>query len=470
MILRSDRLSVGDEMVKKPFLFLLVLCLMLSLSVSFPGKAFCREPEAGKKTATKPARSKPKPERPAHEKSPAGDANRGKVPASDSSPGQVDASAAILMEVSTGTIIFEQNPDELIEPASFTKVLSLYLVYEALQRGTIHMQDDVYISDSAWRTKGSKMFVGVGTRVPLEELLKGIAVVSGNDACIAVAEHLSGSVEAFVDNMNRKAKQLGMNHSRFLNPHGLPADGQITTVRDMATLSTAYIRQFPDALRFHSLREFTFNNITQHNRNHLLNKDPTVDGLKTGFVGAAGYHLAATAQREGMRLLAVVMGAQNPRIREREAMKLLNFGFRHDTLVQPFPEGQPVTTVKIWKGEKNEIGLYPTEQAAFVIPRTQKNLLRWEVHPAEDITAPVQANQPLGEVVFYVSDQARKTISLVSSEDVDQAGWFKRTWQTLLQIHKLDWRWFAGISGGIALLIVISLFVSNRRNSFRKSR
>jgi serine-type D-Ala-D-Ala carboxypeptidase (penicillin-binding protein 5/6) len=457
-------------MSKKPLSCFVVLLLLLVLSISFPANAIGAEPGAGKKTTAKPGRGKAKSERPASEKAGAGDTAQGKGMSSDSSPGQVNARAAVLMEVSTGTILFQQNPDEVIEPASFTKVLSLYLIYEALQRGNIQIQDDVYISDQAWRTKGSKMFVGVGTRVPLEELLKGIAVVSGNDACVAAAEHLSGSVEAFVDNMNRKAKQLGMDHSHFLNPHGLPADGQITTARDMAILSAAYIRQFPDALRFHSMREYTYNNITQHNRNHLLNKDPAVDGLKTGFIAASGYHLAATAQREGMRLLAVVMGAETPRIREREAMKLLNFGFRYYTMVQPFPQGQPVTTIQVWKSEKDEIALYPTELVAFVIPRAQKNLLRWDIHTDTDIAAPIAINQPLGDVVFYVSDQPKKSVTLVSLEDIGRAGWFKRAWQTLLQIHRVDWRWFAGIAGGISLLILVFILVSNRSYAFKRSR
>jgi len=166
----------------------------------------------------------------------------------------------------------------------------------------------------------------------------------------------------------------------------------------------------------------------------------------------------------------VVMGAETPRIRERETMKLLNFGFRYYTMVHPFPDGQPVTTIKIWKGEKDEIGLYPAEMAAFVIPRTEKNQLRWEVHTTKDVTAPVKISEALGEVVFYVSDQPKRTIALVSQEDVNQAGWFKRTWQTLLQIHTLDWRWFAGITGGIALLLVVFFLISNRRQSFRRSR
>lgn len=456
-------------MPKKALLGMVFLIVLVFL-LGFPGGGYSVEPGAGKKPAAKPGQGRTKPSRPATERATPADAAQPKGASSDSSPGQTNARAAILMEVSTGTTLYEQNADELIEPASFTKVLSLYLLFEAIQRDNIKLQDEVYVSDAAWRTKGSKMFVGVGTRVPLDEIIRGIAVVSGNDACVAAAEHLSGSVEAFVENMNRKAKQLGMNHSRFMNPHGLPAEGQITTARDMATLAVAYIRRFPDALRYHSLREYTYNNITQHNRNHLLNKDPSVDGLKTGFVDAAGYHLAATAQREGMRLLAVVMGAQTPRIREREAMKLLNFGFHYYTLVQPFPEGQPVTTIQLWKAEKDEIGLFPTEKAAFIIPRTQKNQLRWEIHTASDVSAPIKINQALGEMVFYVSDQPKRTVDLISQEDVPEAGWFKRAWQTLLQIHKVDWRWFAGISGGIALLLGISYLVSNRRNLLRRSR
>jgi D-alanyl-D-alanine carboxypeptidase (penicillin-binding protein 5/6) len=457
-------------MPKRPFPCFIVLLLLLALSISYPANAIGVEPGAGKKAAVKPGRGKVKSERPAAEKAGAGDRAQGKGMSSDSSPGQVNARSAVLIEVTTGTILFQQNPDEVIEPASFTKVLSLFLIFEALQRGNIKMQDEAYVSDLAWRTKGSKMFVGVGTRVPLEELLKGIAVVSGNDACVAVAEHLSGSVEAFVDNMNRKAKQLGMDHSHFLNPHGLPAEGQVTTAKDMAILSAAYIRQFPESLRLHSMQEYTYNNITQHNRNRLLNKDPTVDGLKTGFIAASGYHLAATAQREGMRLLAIVMGAETPRIREREAMKLLNFGFRYYALVQPFPQGQPVAAIQVWKSEKDEIALYPTELVAFVIPRTQQNLLRWEIHTETDVEAPIAINQALGDVVFTLSNEPKKTITLVSMEDVDRAGWFKRAWQTLLKIHRVDWRWFAGIAGGISLLIVVFIFVSNRSHAFKRSR
>lgn len=384
-------------------------------------------------------------------------------------PGQINAKAAVLLNVDTGTTIFEYNADQPIEPASFTKVMTLFLVFEALKQGNIHLNDEIYISQEAWRTGGSKMFVGVGSRVPLEELIKGIAVDSGNDACVAVAEHLFGSTDAAVDAMNQKAKELGMTKTHFVNVHGLPADGQITTARDMATLDMTYLQRFPEALKFHSIKEFSYNNINQYNRNRLLLKDPSVDGLKTGFVSAAGYHLSATAKRDGMRLLAVVMGAATPAVREHEAMKLLNYGYRFYTLVQPFPPGQSLASIKVWKGMKNELSLFPSETVSFLIPQAQKKSLRWEIHVPEEVTAPVSANQSVGELVFYVSDQPKRTISLVSHEDIAQAGWFKRFWQSMLHAPKINWSLVGWILGGIVLFILLLMLIANRRSS-RRSR
>lgn len=395
---------------------------------------------------------------------------KGSGTATDISPGQINARSAILVEVSTGTVLFEQNADEQIEPASFTKIATLYLVFEGLEQGRIHLNDEVWVSEAAWRTGGSKMFVGIGSRVPLEDLLKGIAVVSGNDACIAVAEHLSGSIDTFVEAMNRKAAELGMTRSRFLNPNGLPADGQITTARDMATLDAAYLKRFPDSLRFHSMREFTFNNIVQYNRNHLLLKDPTIDGLKTGYIAASGYHLSATSQRDGMRLIAVVMGAVNPATREREALKLLNYGFRNFALVQPFQDGQAVASAKVWKGQKDDIQLYPKEKATFLIPQNQKNQLKWEVHAPSDLTAPISAQQQLGELVFLVSGQPQRTVTLVSHEDIPLGGFFKRTWQTIISVSRIDWRWISGILGGIVVIAILLIILAGRKSSRNYSR
>jgi D-alanyl-D-alanine carboxypeptidase (penicillin-binding protein 5/6) len=384
--------------------------------------------------------------------------------ATDLSPGQINARSAILMEVSTGMVLFEQNADEPIEPASFTKIATLYLVFEALKQGRIHMNDEVWISEAAWRTGGSKMFVAVHTKVSLEDLIKGVAVDSGNDACVALAEHLSGSTDTFVDAMNRKAAELGMTGTHFENPHGLPVDGQITTARDMALLDTAYLKRFPESLRFHSMKEFAYNNIVQYNRNHLLLKDSRIDGLKTGYVSAAGYHLSGTSERNGMRLVAVVMGAANPATREREVLKLLNFGFRNFALVQPFKDGQAVATAKVLKGKKDEIPVYPADKPTFLIPQSQKNLLKWEVHITPDLTAPVKANQVVGELVFTVADQPKRTVSLLSGEDVAVAGWVKRGWQLVSGLaFRLDWKWLSAILGVIAAIAITLILASGRR-------
>lgn len=238
------------------------------------------------------------------------------------------AKAAILMNMDSGNILFAKNPNKPMQPASLTKILSLYLVYEAINEGKIHLSDRVKISTNAQLTGGSSMYLVDETEAALEDLIKGMAIVSANDASIAIAEHIGGSVNGFVKMMNTKARELGMKHSHFINPNGLPAKGQVTTARDILILSHAYIRDFPEALQLHSMQEYTYHDITQHNNNTLLKQHEDVDGLKTGFVRASGFHLVATAKRGDTRLIAVVMGEKNPKIREREAVKLLEKGFR----------------------------------------------------------------------------------------------------------------------------------------------
>jgi D-alanyl-D-alanine carboxypeptidase len=240
---------------------------------------------------------------------------------------RVNARAAILMELPSDRILYAANADAPIQPASITKVLTLYLADEAIREEKAHPRDLVKISKKAGRTGGSKMFIEAGSEIPLEDLLKGVAVVSANDASVAVAEHLAGSVDTFVAQMNRKARELGMSRSVFKNPNGLPAKGQITTARDMLILSRDYLRCFPESLSLHSQQYFTYRDITQHNRNTLLQRYPDADGLKTGWIQKSGYHIIATAKRGGTRLIAVVMGAKNSNIRTREAEKLLDLGF-----------------------------------------------------------------------------------------------------------------------------------------------
>jgi len=236
--------------------------------------------------------------------------------------------SAILMDVTTGRILYTHNADDPLPPASITKVLSLYLADEAIRDGKVRPMDPVKISRNAGRTGGSKMFIKAGSEIPLEELLKGMAVVSANDASVAVAEYIGGDVAGFVEQMNRKARELGMTRSFFKNPNGLPARGQFTTARDMLILARDYLQRFPESLNLHSQQYYTYRDITQRNQNSLLRNYPDADGLKTGWVLKAGYHIVATAKRGDTRLIAVVMGAKTPAIRAREAEKLLDEGFR----------------------------------------------------------------------------------------------------------------------------------------------
>ena len=235
--------------------------------------------------------------------------------------------SAVVMNAATGEILHQKNADRPVQPASVTKILSLYLIYEALSEGRVQPQDPVKISKTAWKTGGSRMFVDPGSDVPLDELIKGMSVVSANDASVALAEHMGGNVDAFVKKMNQKAQQLGMTRSNFKNPHGLPAKGQRTTARDMAKLSRDYLRRFPQSLQIHAMQSYTYHDIKQYNRNLLLKHYRDVDGLKTGYVHAAGYHIVATARRGDTRLIALVMGSRTPGIRLRETVKLLDQGF-----------------------------------------------------------------------------------------------------------------------------------------------
>jgi D-alanyl-D-alanine carboxypeptidase len=236
--------------------------------------------------------------------------------------------SVILMNMTDGRILYEQNADKPIQPASLTKVLSLFLTYEAMGQGKVHWADPVVVSPAARHADGSRMYIEAGETVPLEVLIKGMTVISANDASVAVAEHVAGNVDSFVERMNRKAGELGMRHSAFRNPNGLPAEGQFTTARDMLILANAYLHRFPGSLALHSMKYYSYKNISQHNCNALLKKYPGVDGLKSGFVRASGYHLIVTARRGNTRLIAVVMGARTPDIRVRESTRLLDTGFQ----------------------------------------------------------------------------------------------------------------------------------------------
>ncbi len=345
----------------------------------------------------------------------------------------VNAKSAVLMEGASGQVLVAQNKDEKIAPASFVKVLTLYVVYDMLQNGKIKLTDEVYISKKAWETGDSKMFVGLGSKIPLEEIIKGIAVASGNDACVAVAEHISGSTDMFVKVMNDTAQKLGMTSSHFENPHGLPSSQQYTTAYDMAVLARRYINDLPpEALKVHSMLEYTYSGIRQDNRNTLLRKDPTVDGLKTGYIAEAGYHLLATAKRDERRLIAVVMGAKNRAIRAEEALKLLNYGYRNFAFVSLFTKGQVLYDLPVWKGQSNDLHIVPGEEGMIVVPAEAKNKLEYEKIVPEYVVAPIEKNQEIGKYVVKIGTNVIRSIPLVAETDVPKAGFLKLIWHSII--------------------------------------
>jgi len=334
---------------------------------------------------------------------------------------QCDARSAILMDGFTGQVLFEQNPGSKMAPASFVKIMTLFLVYDAIRAGQLKMDEMVTVSEKAWRIQGSKMFIKVGERVKVEDLIKGVAIASGNDACIALAEHLSGSEEAFVTKMNEKAKLLALKDSQFRNSHGMPAEGQVTTAMDMATLSKRYIESHPESLVFHSTVEFEYNGIRQGNRNTLLQKNIGVDGLKTGHVEEAGYHLAATAKRDGQRMIAVVMGCDKMRKRGTEAQKLLEYGFKNFSTIEAVKKGATFGPVKVKRGKLNQVGLTAAEDAKVTVAKGKENLVSAVPQLPQFIVAPIQKDQVLAKVLIQNEGKIAKEVSLLASSAVEKS-------------------------------------------------
>lgn len=335
---------------------------------------------------------------------------------------QAKAKAAALLECTVKQFLFEQNPDEKIEPASFTKLMTLYLVHDALREGRIHLDDEVVVSKEAWGMGGSQMFIKVGEKVRVDDLLKGVAVVSGNDACVALAEHVAGSEAVFVDDMNRKAKALALTNTTFKNCHGLPAEGQYSSARDMALLAYDYMRDHPAVTELHSIQEYTYGNITQRNRNGLLRLGVGVDGLKTGYIESAGYHLVATAKKDGRRLIAVVMGTANPKIREQECLNLLNYGFRHFEVKEVFKKGDPVKTVPVKRGRVDTVALCAAEGVTVVLAQQEKDALKITEEIRSPIVAPVKKGEVLGKASVEVPGKYRQEIDLLARDEV-RKGW-----------------------------------------------
>ncbi|SFX62951.1 D-alanyl-D-alanine carboxypeptidase (penicillin-binding protein 5/6) [Marinospirillum alkaliphilum DSM 21637] len=347
-------------------------------------------------------------------------------------PPQLAATAWILIDAHSGKVIVEHNADQRLPPASLTKMMTSYLLEYEIKRGNVQLDDMVRVSERAWRMPGSRMFIQEGTFVSIEDLLKGVVIQSGNDASVAVAEHLAGSEAAFADLMNQHARAMGLRNTQFRNSTGLPDDGHYTSARDMAILSRVKIMDYPEHYALYSQREFTFNNITQSNRNRLLWRDSSVDGLKTGHTTEAGYCLAASAVRNDMRLISVVMGARSEEGRAQESQKLLTYGFRYFETPRLYEQFQVLNTPRVWKGVRDTVQVGLTEDLYATIPRGQQQNLRAEIQLNPVIKAPLRAGEQLGELKIRLGDETVASQPLVALENLAEAGFFKRLWHGLM--------------------------------------
>jgi len=352
-------------------------------------------------------------------------------PALIPAPPQVGASSYVLMDAVSGEIIVQKNSDESLPPASLTKMMTAYIVESEIASGDVNLHDEVPVSVKAWRTGGSKMFIKEGTKVLLEDLLKGVIVQSGNDASIALAEYLAGSEDAFADIMNQQAVQLGMTGSHFVNATGLPAEGHVSTAIDMALLARAIIEDYPEQYAVYKDKYFTYNNIRQPNRNRLLWRDKSVDGLKTGHTEEAGYCLVASAKRGDMRLITVVMGTASEDARVKETQKLLNYGFRYYETSTLYDAGEVLTDAVVWGGETDALNLGLAERVIVTIPRGHKSQLKAQLQIDPTIKAPIALGDSLGRLTVELDGEVIVDQSIVALQDIPEGGFFKRIWDMI---------------------------------------
>jgi len=343
----------------------------------------------------------------------------------------LNAKAWLLLDMSSGQVLASQNPGERIEPASLTKLMTAYLAFSALKAKTITPEQVVAVSEKAWKAIGSRMFIEPRKAVTVAELLRGMIVQSGNDACVALAELIAGSEESFAAAMNREAQRLGLKATNFRNSTGLPDPQHFTTADDLALLAGAIIRDFPEFYALYSLKDYSYNGITQSNRNRLLWMDPNVDGMKTGFTEAAGYCLIASAKRGPRRLLSVVLGAQSESARATESQKLLNFGFLNFDAVRLYEKGSRVSSLAVWKGSVRELKAGFDRDLFVTVPRGQADRVKATLISQKPLLAPVALNQTVGNMKVTIDGREIASVPVLALEKIDGAGVFGRAFDTL---------------------------------------
>jgi len=337
-------------------------------------------------------------------------------------PPGIKANAYLLQDFDSGKILASKNIDQRIPPASLTKMMTVHVVSAELLAGRISQDDEVLISEKAWKMPGSRMFIEVNKKVLLGDLLQGVIIQSGNDASVALAEYVSGSEEVFAELMNQYAIDLGMTNSHFINSTGLPDEQHYTTAKDMAILAAALIRDAPEIYALHSVKEFTFNNITQQNRNNLLWRDPSVDGIKTGHTEAAGFCLVASAKRDDMRLISVVMGTDSDAARAKASQLLLGYGFRFFETQKLYAANENITSVKVWKGDVGELGLGINTDLYITFPRGKKNQLTTEFDLSDPYIAPLYKGQEQGNLKISLAEDQVAEAKLIALQSVNEGG------------------------------------------------
>lgn len=342
-------------------------------------------------------------------------------------PPPIDAQAYLLMDFHSGQLLIEKEADQRVDPASLTKLMTAYIVFDKLKKGAIKLSDMVTVSEKAWRMIGSRMYLEVGTEVTVEALIQGMIVQSGNDASIALAEYVAASEETFVEMMNKTAEELDLKHTHYQNSTGLPNENHYSTARDLGLMAQAIIRDFPDYYRWYSQKEYTYNDITQQNRNLLLWRDESVDGMKTGYTETAGYCLIASAKRGQMRLISVVLGAKSKKSRAEESQKMLNYVFRFFETYQLYRGNEPLQTARVWRGNYSEVPLGLRGPLYVTIPRGQYQQLSAILNVEPNLMAPIAAGSQQGTLKIMLSNELLREMPIVALHPIEVGNWWQQT-------------------------------------------